>query len=42
MCTILQILSVSLFEKIPLGQALSLSSTSALEADAGNQLNLFD
>jgi transposase len=40
--SILQILSVSLFEKIPLAQALSLSSTTALEADAGNQLNLFD
>ncbi len=40
--TILQVLSVSLFEKIPLDQALSLSSTPALEADGGNQLNLFD
>ena len=40
--SILQILSVSLFEKIPLAQALSLSSATALEADTGNQLNLFD
>jgi IS4 transposase len=40
--TILQILSVSLFEKIPLGEALALSRATALEADAGNQLNLFE
>ena len=40
--TILQVLSVSLFEKIPLGQALSLSQATAVEADAGNQLNLFE
>lgn len=40
--SILQILSVSLFEKIPLAQALSLSSATALEADTGNQLNLFE
>jgi IS4 transposase len=40
--SILQILSVSLFEKIPLGQALTLSRGADLEADAGNQLNLFE
>jgi hypothetical protein len=40
--TILQVLSVSLFEKIPLQQALSLSRTISLETDAGNQLNLFE
>jgi len=39
---ILQILSVSLFEKIPLAQALTFSQGSALEDDHGNQLNLFD
>lgn len=37
--TILQILSVSLFEKIPLVEALTLSQGSALEDDLGNQLN---
>ncbi|HTU03484.1 MAG TPA: IS4 family transposase [Candidatus Sulfotelmatobacter sp.] len=40
--TILQILSVSLFEKIPLGQALAVPPGVALEADLSNQLNLFD
>ncbi len=40
--TILQILSVSLFEKIPLYQALTLSREVVLEADDANQLNLFD
>jgi hypothetical protein len=40
--TILQILSVSLFEKIPLAQALTLSRAAALEAESGNQLNLFE
>ena len=39
---ILQILSVSLFEKIPLVEALTLSHGSALEDDPGNQLNLFE
>ena len=39
--TILQILSVSLFEKIPLAQALTLSRGAELEDDPGNQLNLF-
>ena len=40
--TILQILSVSLFEKIPLAQALTPPRGPALEDDSGNQLNLFD
>ena len=40
--TILQILSVSLFEKIPLDQALALSREVAQEADSANQLNLFE
>jgi len=35
-------LSVSLFEKIPLVQALSLSTATVSQADHGNQLNLFD
>ena len=39
--TILQILSVSLFEKLPLGHALSVSTASISEGDPGNQLNLF-
>ena len=40
--TILQILSVSLFEKIPLVQALTLSREISIDGDPGNQLNLFD
>ncbi len=40
--TMLQILSVSLFEKIPLAEALTLPHSAALEAEASNQLNLFD
>jgi hypothetical protein len=40
--TMLQILSVSLFEKIPLTQALTLSRIAELENDPGNQLKLFD
>jgi hypothetical protein len=39
--TILQIVSVSLFEKIPLAQALTLSWAAELEEDPGNQLILF-
>jgi len=39
--TILQILSVSLFEKIPLLQALTTPKGSVLEDDLANQLNLF-
>jgi hypothetical protein len=40
--TILQILSVSLFEKIPIFQALSQADYINQEAGLGNQLNLFD
>ncbi|MBP1776698.1 MAG: transposase family protein [candidate division NC10 bacterium] len=40
--TILQVLGVSPFEKIPLGQTLSLSTATVSEADRGNQLNVFD
>ena len=40
--TILQILSVSLFEKIPLEHALTLSRNAEMEDDPGNQLNLFE
>jgi IS4 transposase len=40
--TILQILSVSLFEKIPLGEALTLPQVAVLEADLCNQLDLFE
>jgi IS5 family transposase len=40
--TILQILSVSLFENIPLLQALAAPSGSVLGDDLDNQLNLFD
>jgi hypothetical protein len=40
--TILQILSVSLFEKIPLAQALTFPRDAELEDDPGNQLNLFE
>jgi Transposase DDE domain len=39
--TLLQILSVSVFEKMPLPQALSGSRYNANEADPCNQLNLF-
>ena len=38
---ILQILSVTLFEKIPFVEALTLSQGSALKDDPDNQLNLF-
>ena len=40
--TILQILSVSLFEKISLAEALAQPHTALLEADPSNQLTLFD
>jgi len=40
--TMLQILSVSLFEKIPLRQAVTLSRITELENDPGNQLKLFE
>ncbi len=40
--TILQVLSVSLFEQMPLTEALANLPSLALETDSGNQLNLFD
>jgi hypothetical protein len=40
--TILQILSVSLFEKIIFGQAPTLSRGSEIEVDHCNQMNLFE
>jgi len=40
--TMLQILSVSLFEKIPLTQAFTPSRIAELENDPGNQLKLFE
>jgi IS4 transposase len=40
--TLLQILSVSLFEKIPLDQALAVSQGSGIAGDPSNQLNLFE
>jgi hypothetical protein len=40
--TILQILSVSLFEKIPLLQALTAPPSSVEEGDSANQLHLFE
>jgi transposase len=40
--TLLQILSVSLFEKIPLDQALAVSRGSGIAGDPSNQLNLFE
>jgi hypothetical protein len=39
--TMLQILSVSLFEKIPISRALSLTDYREPEAISGNQLTLF-
>ena len=40
--TLLQILSVTVFEKTPLIQALSTSGYTPAEETQGNQLNLFD
>lgn len=40
--TILQILSVTVFEKTPIEQALSAATYSATDADISNQLPLFD
>jgi transposase len=40
--TLLQILSVTLFEKMPILQALALEKSQADDLPAGNQLNLFD
>lgn len=42
MHTLLQILSVTLFEKMPLQQALSENAMADLDPDLLNQLNLFD
>ncbi len=40
--TLLQILSVTLFEKVPLPQALSAQSYTPKDADIRNQLSIFD
>jgi hypothetical protein len=40
--TILQILSVSLFEKMPLQQALTAPVIFVEERESGNQLHLFE
>jgi len=40
--TILQVLSVSLFEKMPLAQALTFPRDAEFDDAAGNQLNLFE
>ena len=40
--TILQILSVSLFEKIPILQAFTFTDYNKLNVENPNQLNLFD
>ena len=39
---ILQILSITLFEKVPILQALQASDSQSDLPDSGNQLNLFD
>ena len=39
---ILQILSITLFEKVPILQALQASDSQSDSPDPGNQLNLFD
>ena len=39
---ILQILSVTLFEKMPILQSLQISDSQNNLPDSGNQLNLFD
>jgi hypothetical protein len=39
--TLLQILSVTLFEKIPVRQALSQSKNTSTDLTPANQLNLF-
>jgi hypothetical protein len=40
--TLLQILSVTLFEKMPLQQALAELAGTTLDLDSANQLTLFD
>ena len=42
MRTILQVLSVTLFENVPIYQALALMPDLMLEGEDGNQLSLFD
>jgi hypothetical protein len=39
--TLLQILSVTLFEKIPLQQALTVGGYKTSDTESGNQLDLF-
>ena len=39
---ILQILSITLFEKVPILQALQASDSQSDLSDSGNQLNLFE
>ena len=41
LCTILKILSVSLFERIPIWQTLSLDQYKKPEVNPDNRLNLF-
>jgi len=40
--TILQIFSVSLFEKVPIYQLLTDDSSQTFDCDSRNQLNLFE
>jgi len=40
--TLLQILSLTLFEKMPILQALSQDQPASQQLEVGNQLNLFD
>ena len=40
--TLLRVLSVTLFEKMPMSQALSETRTTFEETQMGSQLNLFD
>ena len=40
--TLLQILSVSIFEKMPLAEVFSNSDCSSSDVDARSQMNLFD
>jgi hypothetical protein len=40
--TLLQVFSVTLFEKMPMSQALSKTRTTFEENEMGSQLNLFD
>ena len=40
--TLLQVFSVTLFEKMPMSQAFSESTTTFEDGELSNQLNLFD